>query len=87
MCVCMRVQACIPSTPPSFDTCAALTDLHRASHMVEEVEGILLVAAAIQYGRGAGQLQIPINDTLILLQSLVQRLPHLHCPRDILRGS
>ena len=48
--------------------------------MVEEVHAELLVPAGVEHGRGAGQLEVAINDTLVLWSGSFQWLPHLVSP-------
>lgn len=51
--------------------------LDRASQVVKEVHGQLLVAAGVQHSRGAGKLEKAVHHTLVLGSRALERLPHL----------
>ena len=44
---------------------------------MEDVESVLFVSAGVEHGGGAGQLQEPVYDALVLFQRLGERFPDL----------
>ena len=56
-----------------------LPDLYGAAQVVEQVQPVLLVPAGVEHGRGAGQLQEPVNHALVLVGGDIHRLPRLGC--------